>query len=396
VRGFGEIAHRTDVGRVRGHNEDAVLVLPGLIAVADGMGGHEGGEVASKLAIEVLTECHAGLLDAAHEGTRMVEVFEAVFQEAASQIEKQLKKRGGTTLVCAVAGPDGAFVAHVGDSRAYLLEGDRLVRLTRDHNVYETMIDRGADPAVARAHPDRDKLTQALGFGYVQPDVAQVELGPQSVLMLCSDGLYGMVPDAEIHRLLDAPELADVADDLVLAANHGGGRDNISVALVRAPNRPDKAAPLGSVEHLKRLFLFADLDDAQLRNVAPYLDTRRYAPGAALTVQGSPADDLLLLVDGRARVMRGDVPLATVGPGDHVGDMALAGKDTLRTATVVAQEAVTALALTREGFEALCRTKPAIGVRVSTALSARLVTRMSDMLERVEQAQRALAGRPHG
>jgi protein phosphatase len=245
-----QMAVLTDTGRVRPHNEDAVFADPalGLAVLADGMGGYEGGEVASSMATARLAESlvrglpdgrvhhpHAGETAAVHRHLR--EEIEAANAEIHyAGIEQPQFAGMGTTLVVAWFYDNRVAVAHIGDSRLYRLRLGRLERLTRDHSVLQEQIDSG----IIAAHqawfaPGRGLVTRALGVHpTVEPELGDFEVRRGDLYLLCSDGLNDMIDDDEIELLLlesgDAPDLA--AALLVQLANDRGGRDNVSVILV--------------------------------------------------------------------------------------------------------------------------------------------------------------------
>jgi serine/threonine protein phosphatase PrpC len=220
----------TDIGRVRDGNEDAYLVEPPLYAVADGMGGHRGGEVASQLALETVEDLFQrgkGTLD-----EQVREANRAVFQRSS----RDRKVAGmGTTLTAALLDGDGIRLAHVGDSRAYLVRAGAVRRLTEDHTLVNRMIRAGEITAdEAEIHPHRNVLTRSLGTEpEVEIDVDRIGLLDGDRLLLCSDGLTGMVTEDQIAAILEAtPSPQDAADRLVRAANRAGGVDNITVIVL--------------------------------------------------------------------------------------------------------------------------------------------------------------------
>jgi protein phosphatase len=234
-------AMRTDPGRIRSRNEDACLIDAelGLFAVADGMGGHPAGDVAARVAIEHLPSLVRGALaragatavDAAAVEEAVLELNEIVIAEAATSPDLTGM---GTTLVMALFSGYAAQVAHAGDSRAYLLRGDRLSRLTEDHSFAAALIDGGVlAPEDAVRHPFAQSLTQAIGMPGTRPEVRRVELAPGDRLLLCSDGLTKMVAEDQLGTVLAAGRDVDrTSQALVDAANEAGGHDNISVVLV--------------------------------------------------------------------------------------------------------------------------------------------------------------------
>ena len=228
-------AAQSVAGQVRGHNEDAVLCLPrlGLWAVADGMGGHQCGEVASALVIETLgREVATGMaLDQA--------ILSAHRQVLAASRDTDGRAMGST--VVAVQFVDGEFeVAWVGDSRAYRVSLEGIVRLTRDHSWVQAMVDAGELSAEqAREHPRRNIVTQCLGLGEQELEVGRVRGSLQAgeLLLLCSDGLTGELSDEQIQAVCaGAATLDELVEQLVGLANQLGGRDNIScIALAHTP-----------------------------------------------------------------------------------------------------------------------------------------------------------------
>ena len=235
----------TDRGRVRPTNQDIYQIEAreendtALLVVCDGMGGANAGNVASRFAAQSFVEYARGMLDRELDAAKrqallthaLVQANDTVFSLAGRQPEF----RGmGTTLVAALVQGDQVTVLNVGDSRAYLFDGSRLHQLTEDHSYVEEMRRQGRiTEADARTHPQKNLITRAVG---VEPDVDgdlfEARLAPGEMLLLCSDGLTGMVEDEKIAQTLkDAKTLALAGDALLTLALEGGGRDNITVAL---------------------------------------------------------------------------------------------------------------------------------------------------------------------
>lgn len=239
---------RTDVGRQRDRNEDSVLatrleaVDASLLAVADGMGGHQAGDVASETAIRVL---HEELSDALSDERSRQEVLEEAVTKANEQVREAAagdagEEGMGTTLVAALIADGEALIANVGDSRAYLV-GDGVEQVTVDQSLVRKLIEEGTiDEEKADDHPHRHVLAQALGTEEsVEPEFFECDLVGRT-LLLCSDGLTEEVPDTEIGEIVEAGESLDmVADGLIERANKNGGSDNVSVVLYRAGNESE-------------------------------------------------------------------------------------------------------------------------------------------------------------
>jgi protein phosphatase len=228
-----ELVARTDTGRVRSHNEDRLLAAAPLLAVADGMGGAQAGEVAAQTAVDALEQVDPGAgpeaLEAAiHQANQAIRDMAAADPRRAGM---------GTTLTAALLEPDGEVdLFHVGDSRAYLLRDGRLSQLTRDHSVVAELVDRGTlTPEEAESHPQRNVITRALGAeSEVSLDHTRERLAPGDVLVLCTDGLSSLVPEERIQAVVaQSPSLEAAARVLVDEANAAGGADNVTVVLAR-------------------------------------------------------------------------------------------------------------------------------------------------------------------
>ncbi|NTU90115.1 MAG: Stp1/IreP family PP2C-type Ser/Thr phosphatase, partial [Actinobacteria bacterium] len=223
---------RTDCGQIRPHNEDSLVVYPPLFAVADGMGGHEAGEIASEIAIETLVAQAPKSLDAKTLGRAVMAANRAVLRASKDGVGKPGM---GTTMTAAMIDDDKLIIAQVGDSRAYLLHQGQLQRITRDHSLMADYIETGQiTEEESRWHPQRSVITRALGSDPdMVPDLFELNVEPGDRLLLCSDGLSGMVYDEGIRDILDSipdPQLA--ADALINAATDFGGHDNITAIVV--------------------------------------------------------------------------------------------------------------------------------------------------------------------
>jgi protein phosphatase len=245
---------RSDVGPVREHNEDSWLIDldAGVFVVADGMGGHAAGEVASAMATETVHETLVGAPDP--DETRLVRDHESddpadilrerlryAMNQASIRIRRESESRPetrgmGTTLVVLVVDGDQAHLAHVGDSRAYLFRDGRLIRLTRDHTVVQQEIDAGRlTPELARLLPHKHILTQSVGFhGPVEPDTTTRMVEPGDIFILCSDGMTDPLDDDSIQQIIASTPLDMLAHTLVEEALKAGTEDNVTVVAVGA------------------------------------------------------------------------------------------------------------------------------------------------------------------
>ena len=225
---------KTDTGRQRRDNEDNAFVRAPLFVVADGMGGAQAGEVASKLAVE---EFHEALPDAGSAEERLTDRIRAANRRIYDLSRTEHEHAGmGTTLTAAYLDDDRLAVAHVGDSRAYIFRDGELTRLTQDHSLVEELVRQGKlTEEQAAEHPQRSIITRALGIeGDVEVDTWTYPMRAGDVVLLCSDGLTSMIGEEQIGQILGEERGLDrAADRLIGAANDAGGRDNITVVLFR-------------------------------------------------------------------------------------------------------------------------------------------------------------------
>ena len=246
-----EIAGLTDQGRLRKRNEDAIDwdARLGLVMVADGMGGMQGGDVASATALRsIKSDLRRALAESPRDEARgdtrekreslVVELVRRANHAVRQSARRDPRLAGmGTTLVMCLVGSDYLTVAHVGDSRLYRLREGRLERLTEDHTMVQELIERGnMDPGQAARSRNRNVITRAIGISAgVAVDVAHHDLMPGDLYMLCSDGLTGMASEEDICAVLDrsAEKLETVAKRAIELANACGGRDNVSVVLLK-------------------------------------------------------------------------------------------------------------------------------------------------------------------
>jgi len=234
---------RTDVGRVREVNEDDLLAVPPVFAVADGMGGHDGGDVASRTAVEELRRLADDGYDPAAADGAVVEALaraqHRIADYAADRRSEGFRSSPGTTAVAALLVDSGAgpawLVANLGDSRCYRLSHGILDQVSVDHSLVQHLVDSGQiTRAEAATHPERHVVTRALGGPETPlPDLFLVPLEEAPRLLLCSDGVSGMIDDSLVAAVLrDFADPAEAADRLVEEALHAGGRDNATAVVV--------------------------------------------------------------------------------------------------------------------------------------------------------------------
>lgn len=311
---------RTDIGCLRDHNEDSLVVTPPLFAVADGMGGHAAGEVASEIAVRVLSELAPEHPDGEALGRAIEEANRAVIQAAR---EGRGRQGMGTTMTAAMLEGERLVIAQVGDSRAYLLHQGKLQQLTRDHSLMSDMIEAGQlTPEEARTHPQRSVITRALGSdAHLHPDIYEINVETGDRLLICSDGLSGMIFDDQIENTLRrVQDPQRCASQLVNEAIAAGGHDNVTVIVADvtgyAEVRRKKLARKTKLSIALVLVLFAAIVAGAAWGTQTYLNTAAYLAndnGKVAVYRGVPGSVLGLSFSHLERTT--DVTVADLQPG---------------------------------------------------------------------------------
>ncbi|MFZ5475637.1 MAG: protein phosphatase 2C domain-containing protein [Myxococcota bacterium] len=370
-------AERTDPGKKRQHNEDAVLSLPdeGIYVVADGVGGRACGEVAAAICVEAFQTAAPRLKERVAAYARLpgietrndvLAAIDETLQGASRRIYETAEAEGRvgmtTTVVCAVLGPSVAFVAHVGDSRAYLVRQGEIRQLTEDHSMVNELVRTGKMTyEEARASRHRHVITRAVGlYPTVQPSLATVDLLPGDRLLLCSDGLSDVVAADVMCEQGGNDDLEGAVDTLLQAALDKGGPDNISIVLVDADGaeRNDEAAARAKI--METLFLFEDMPYAARLQVGRIVQEHYFAPGDTLVQQGTPGTSMFCVVDGDVAVRYNGVELARLSAGEHFGELSLT--DSLpRSASVVGVTFGSAISISADQLAEFVRQEPELG-----------------------------------
>lgn len=237
---------KTDVGKVRANNEDAFYLPPNeddvskLFIVADGMGGHLGGEVASQMAIDIISS----YINSRYSSNLKSEQIKELLNEALAQANDKIlnmavnnaKLSGmGTTITMALFKDDVCFIGHVGDSRAYILRNNEIKQLTKDHSYVRQLVDEGKITLEdSKDHPLKNVITKAVGTDKVlEPDIFEVDLKKNDIILLCSDGLTNMLDDKTIQKIV-AENPCNAVHRLIEEAKLNGGPDNITVEIIIA------------------------------------------------------------------------------------------------------------------------------------------------------------------
>jgi serine/threonine protein phosphatase PrpC len=380
----------TDVGKKREVNEDNFLVDKklSLFVVADGMGGHASGEVASHLAVhEFRNAIDAGkdTIERFSKGDHSVRpqeiltILEAAIQTAGHAIyqkgQAEPEKRGmGTTTSALLIAGDRGFIAHVGDSRIYMLRSGQVVQLTEDHSLINELIRRGKIPkdgiegSPYKAY--KNAVTRAVGvYETVQGDTIDFEILPGDQFLLCSDGLHSYLNDQRLTDLLAGEDITEIPKKLVEHANVSGGHDNITAVVVRVDRQvagtvDDRAEELTrKIEVLKHMPLFRHLAYKEIIRVLNVTEVREYAPGQEIIKEGSPGEEMFILLRGKIRLHKNDAFITHLMPGAHMGEMALVDRSP-RSASATAEDRSRVLILRRREFYEIIRKDPSLSVKL--------------------------------
>ena len=384
---------RTDKGRVREVNQDSFLLdrRLGLFVVADGMGGGEHGEIASKLACNVVREkvllFEEKLLEQAETpDPKLADEIQELLVAAVKRANREVfeaseafgvgRGRMGSTLEATLIVGDVAFLCHVGDSRTWLLREGAEEQLTKDHSLVQERIDKGLiTPEEAETSPQRSVITRAIGVsGSVAVDTARQELQVGDSLLLSSDGLFRYMKENELAKWVGATSGTATVDTLVTLANNRGGRDNITVILITANQPSDQKKPEMERRHLdvlRQCGLFSTCTGEELRQVGAACRVRDLPPGSTIFSEGDPGLECYVIAEGEVTISRQGTPLADLTVGDHFGEMSLLDAPN-RGATAISKGPVKLLVITRREFEDLMRQNALLATRVLWHLSAHL------------------------
>lgn len=413
----------TDIGRKREGNEDNFLVDCdlGLFVVADGMGGHAAGEVASALTVHAVHEvlmAHAPLLHgrmgpgaAASEpgGQEVTKLLELAVSTASDRVYAKglsdARMRGmGTTLSALLVLGTRAFVAHVGDSRIYLLRGGVVNQVTDDHTVARELVRLGmVRPEHLAQIPRKNAITRAVGvYAHVEVDTLSFDVLPNDRFLLCSDGLSGYLDDSS-EPLAPFLELEDgdaAVRNLIAFANDRGGKDNITAVVVRVDGgdvsdglRVQRAALKREV--LAALPLFSRLNERQLMSMMAVVEVQSFAAGDIVMREGESGDAMFVILEGRCRVEKQGEQLLELATGAHFGEMALIRAHP-RSATVTATVPSELLCFHREDFFDMLRGEPHSAVKLLWQFINVLAGRLEQTSEDLSNARRKLGANVRG
>lgn len=384
----------TDIGRQRTHNEDNFLIDKKLrlFLVADGMGGHAAGEIASSIAVHEIRDTiynKRDLIDryrVDHPGVQayeVLQVLEAAIQAACSavharaQAEPDKRGMGTTATVLLIAGGGDqlrGFIAHVGDSRVYLARQNQCHVLTEDHSLMNELVRRGKlNREQIESSPYKqykNAVTRAVGvYSSVEVDTFDFDILPGDRFLLCSDGMYAYVDEDELPKQLAAADIKEVPRMLVDLANTGGGHDNITAVVIRVGDTAStELAPHTSevslkLEVLKGMQMFRYLSYKELVRVSNIAEMIELKSDQVIFSAGQPGDAMYVVLAGTVRLMKGDTLVTELGRGHHFGEMALVDRS-VRSLTARAIEGTRLVVIHRKDFYEIIKREPASAVKM--------------------------------
>jgi serine/threonine protein phosphatase PrpC/CRP-like cAMP-binding protein len=416
-------AAATDVGRQRTHNEDNFLIDKKLrlFLVADGMGGHAAGEVASSIAVHEIRDAVYGNRDlieryradgAGVQALEILQMLEHAVQSACSTVynraQTDAEKRGmGTTAsVLLIAGaPDHlrGFIAHVGDSRIYLARQNQCHQLTEDHSLMNELVRRGKlkrDQVESSPYKQfKNAVTRAVGvYASVEVDTFDFDILPGDRFLLSSDGLYAYLDEATLPAILGDGEVKEVPKKLIDVANEGGGHDNITGVVIRvgdgatAQAQPKVGEASLKLDALKAMQMFRYLSYRELVRVANSTTVEEHAADAPVFAEGDPGESMYVVMSGAVKLTKAGVTVAQLGKGQHFGEMALIDRST-RSLSAMATEDTMLVVVRRKDFYEIIKKEPELATKLLWSfvqvLGARLRKTTSDLSD-------ALHGDKHG
>jgi serine/threonine protein phosphatase PrpC/CRP-like cAMP-binding protein len=387
-------AAATDVGRQRTHNEDNFLIDKKLrlFLVADGMGGHAAGEVASSIAVHEIRDALNNNRDLIeryrvdHPGVQSYEILQVLEHaiqaacgavHARAQAEQEKRGMGTTATVLLIAGSADhlrGFIAHVGDSRVYLARQNQCHILTEDHSLMNELVRRGKlNREQIESSPYKqykNAVTRAVGvYSSVEVDTFDFDILPGDRFLLCSDGMYAYLDEADLPKQLADGEVKEVPRKLVDAANSAGGHDNITAVVIRvgethstelAPRTTEVSLKL---EVLKGMQMFRYLSYKELVRVSTIADMVELETDQVVFSAGQPGDAMYVVLSGTVRLTKGDKLVAELGKGHHFGEMALVDRS-VRSLTATAAEGTRLVVITRKDFYDIIKREPASAVKM--------------------------------
>jgi serine/threonine protein phosphatase PrpC len=405
-------AAATDVGRQRQHNEDNFLIDKKLrvFMVADGMGGHAAGEVASSIAVHEIRDAIYNNRDLIEryrvdqpgvQSMEILQMLEHAIQAACStvynraQAEPDKRGMGTTATVLLIAGaPDQlrGFIAHVGDSRVYLSRQNQSHVLTEDHSLMNELVRRGkltrGQIETSPYKQYKNAVTRAVGvYQSVEVDTFDFDILPGDRFLLCSDGLYAYLDEAKLSDMLSEGDVKDAPARLIEIANKGGGHDNITSVVVRIGDSTSGMAPRMSeaaikLDVLKAMQMFRYLSYKELVRVSNIAEIVEIPTDKVIFSAGQSGDAMYVVLSGSVRLSKEGTVLARLDKGQHFGEMSLVDRS-VRSLNAVAAEPTRLISINRKDFYEIIKKEPQLAVKLLWSfvqvLGARLRKTTSDL-----------------
>jgi serine/threonine protein phosphatase PrpC len=401
----------TDIGRKKRSNEDSFLIdrKLNLYIVADGMGGHAAGEVASAQAIESTRQVIEDHLlnanqwpdDASHRekikkilGESVLKASKDIYQISS----KELAKRGmGTTLSLLFLTDQRGFIAHVGDSRIYLIRNQEVFQLTEDHSLIRDLIKhKKITPEEAENSPYRNALTRAVGiYEHVEVDILDFEISKDDTFLLCSDGLTNYLKDAnEIYEVLSAQnDFSKLPTEFINLANNRGGKDNITSLLVKI-SQTASDQPSSEIEDvafrlniLRKMPIFQHLEYVELMEVLNVSVQKKFEHGELIFKEGEMGDQMFVILDGQVSILKGEQEISILSRGGHFGEMALMDRN-VRSASAQALGVTRLISVQRKPLFELMQKNKEIAVKLLWCFMQVLNQRLRNTTEDLEKERR--------
>ncbi len=372
----------TDVGRKRPHNEDYFLVDEDnkIYIVCDGMGGANAGEVASRMAVEIIggrvRERIEEIRELSSQNTfdskqKIKNIISEAVSEASLRIfeiasKEESKKGMGTTLVMLIICGENAFISSVGDSRAYLIRDNQVYQVTEDHTLVNEQLKRGLiTPEEAKNVTYGNVITRAVGvMESVMVDTTHIELMAGDIFLLCSDGLHGYTEDKDILSFASLGTLQEMAASAIEFANQRGGKDNITTIYVRVSTELKTEVPASDkIRLLKSVRLFKYCTYQEIMKVLSVATIETFEKDEIILMENEPGEEFYIILSGEVQVTGNGKLIARLGVGKHFGEMALIDLAP-RSASVVTTETSKLIKIKRKDFVALIKEDTHLGIKL--------------------------------
>ncbi|MBM4319091.1 MAG: Stp1/IreP family PP2C-type Ser/Thr phosphatase [Deltaproteobacteria bacterium] len=397
----------SNVGKVREHNEDSFVADAqlGFFMVADGVGGGNAGEVASAMLVELIHEEIATLHESLaarklppHEQQEQLHRLMPKMVERASELiyrkameDRQLRGMATTAVLLMILG-ERAIIAHVGDSRLYLMRRGTIFQITQDHSLAREMVEKGllTEEEIPRFRY-KNVILRSIGLQpTVLVDTLTMDILPGDSLLLCSDGLSDLVGRDQLKSIVLGHPPREAVQQLIAAANDGGGSDNITAILVQVLGTPPPEQVMATEQRaafLSHVFLFEELSFPEMLKVIQCIHEHRVHKGEYVLRQGDDGDRLFLVATGSVEVRQEGVVLTRIGMGGHFGELSLVSSGT-HSADVLACEETMLLTISRSEFLELLHADHTLATKLLWRFLLNLGNRVRDLSGQVSRLVR--------